>query len=219
MGRPPIGKRAMTSTERVHRHRAKLRASKPAPEASASLEDAARWQAEIAAQQARIRELETELKHERERREAAETKAAKAAPRDNKDEQIAALRNELAAAKARIEEMRRERVAFRFGSESKRQEAKFKTEKPPLPPDEERDRRIKALTTQNRNLRAEMRHMGEWHRSEMSKVGGMSFATQGALAKVLHPDTRKQATEAQIDEACRLFTAWKADKDKARRRR
>jgi hypothetical protein len=57
-----------------------------------------------------------------------------------------------------------------------------------------------------------MRHMGEWHRSEMSKVGGMSFATQGALAKVLHPDTRKQATEAQIDEACRLFTAWKAEK-------
>jgi hypothetical protein len=50
---------------------------------------------------------------------------------------MAVMRNELAAAKARIEEMRRERVAFRFGSESKRQDAKPKTEKPPLPPDEE----------------------------------------------------------------------------------
>jgi chromosome segregation ATPase len=29
MGRPPIGKRAMTGLERLHRHRAKLRASKP----------------------------------------------------------------------------------------------------------------------------------------------------------------------------------------------
>jgi len=32
-----------------------------------------------------------------------------------------------------------------------------------------------------------------------------------------HADTRKHATEAELDEACRPFTAWKADKDKARR--
>jgi hypothetical protein len=45
----------------------------------------------------------------------------------------------------------------------------------------------------------------------------MSFATMSAIAKVVHPDTRRQATEADLDRACKLFTAWKADKDKARR--
>jgi len=37
-----------------------------------------------------------------------------------------------------------------------------------------------------------------------------------AIAKVLHPDARPD--EAQRAAACKLFTAWKADKDKARRR-
>jgi hypothetical protein len=32
MGRPPIGKRAMTNLERLHKHRAKLRANKPQPQ-------------------------------------------------------------------------------------------------------------------------------------------------------------------------------------------
>jgi hypothetical protein len=39
-----------------------------------------------------------------------------------------------------------------------------------------------------------------------------------ALDKVLHLDTRKQATEADKDHACKLFTAWKADKDRAQRK-
>jgi hypothetical protein len=51
MGRPPIGKRAMSATERQRRWRAKLRASKPGirPAASAAL---------VARLQARVRELE-----------------------------------------------------------------------------------------------------------------------------------------------------------------
>jgi hypothetical protein len=51
MGRKPIGKRAMTSTERSRRHRGK-RAGKPATKSSAALE-------------ARIVELEAELARER----------------------------------------------------------------------------------------------------------------------------------------------------------
>jgi hypothetical protein len=38
----------------------------------------------------------------------------------------------------------------------------------------------------------------------------MDFATASAIAKVLHPDTRKQATDADLDEACRLFGAWRS---------
>jgi hypothetical protein len=42
------------------------------------------------------------------------------------------------------------------------------------------------------------------------------FETQGAIAKGLHPD--RQPSEAERASALKLFTAWKADKDKARRR-
>jgi hypothetical protein len=49
------------------------------------------------------------------------------------------------------------------------------------------------------------------------KADGMSFQTMSKIARVLHPDTRDDATERDKDEACKLFTAWKADKDKARR--
>jgi hypothetical protein len=87
-GRPPLGDRAMSSTERSRRRRDRLRAkpaTKYATKPSGTDADA------IAPLKARIRELETELRHERELREAAEPKAVKAAPRDNKDEQIAEL--------------------------------------------------------------------------------------------------------------------------------
>jgi len=50
----------------------------------------------------------------------------------------------------------------------------------------------------------------------LATAGGMSFETQGAIAKGLHPD--RQPSEAERASALKLFTAWKADKDKARRR-
>jgi hypothetical protein len=43
----------------------------------------------------------------------------------------------------------------------------------------------------------------------------VNFVTQSAIAKCLHPDHKP--SEEQRVEACKLFTAWKADKDKARR--
>jgi hypothetical protein len=41
--------------------------------------------------------------------------------------------------------------------------------------------------------------------------------SRNVLDKILHPDTRKQATEAEIDEACKGWNAWKNSNDKARR--
>src|SRR5262245_25411952 len=57
MGRPPIGKIAMTSTERVHRFRAKHRKGKPETKQNET-------EAEL---HARIRELKAKLEHEHER--------------------------------------------------------------------------------------------------------------------------------------------------------
>ena len=47
MGRPPIGKRAMTATERQRRWRAKSRANKPAPKPAASVRTVERLQARV----------------------------------------------------------------------------------------------------------------------------------------------------------------------------
>ena len=52
MGRPPIGKRAMTATERQRRWRAKSRANKPAPKPAASVR--------TVSLQARVRQLEAD---------------------------------------------------------------------------------------------------------------------------------------------------------------
>jgi len=51
MGRPPIGKRAMTATERQRRWRTRSRANKPAPKPAASVRT-------VEQLQARVRELE-----------------------------------------------------------------------------------------------------------------------------------------------------------------
>jgi hypothetical protein len=67
MGRPPIGKTAMTATERVHRFRAKQRETKhetKRPETKSETKPSAREKA----LEARIRELEAELARERQKR-------------------------------------------------------------------------------------------------------------------------------------------------------
>ena len=143
--------------------------------------------------------------------------AAKPAPASTAplEARIRELEAELAAAKARIDELRAERLAFRFGSK-RRGEAKPKAEKPPLPPDEERERTIKALRTEVRNLKAERRHLTEHFNSKIADKGGMNFPTMTAIAKCLHPD--HAPSEAEREAAFKLFSQWKADDGKAQRR-
>jgi len=148
MGRPPIGKVAMTAAERVQRYRLKHGLIKPPSEA-----------------QVRIAELTQKLKEA--------------------NAQIAQLKGAL---------------------------TKPKTKKPPLPPDEARERKIKALTTQVQNLRTVIQAI----------VGRASMprATLNAIAKALHPDRKlsEAEREAEREMALKLFTSWKADKDMVARR-
>jgi hypothetical protein len=59
-------------------------------------------------------------------------------------------------------------------------------------------------------------HDTRQHAEEVQgKTGGMSFRTMSAIAKCLHPE--HTPSEAERDEAIKLFTAWKSDKDKAAR--
>jgi hypothetical protein len=214
-----------TNAERQRRYIARLKAqaaqagvsNAPAgPDHAALVQELAQAKAriveleqELAAAKARIAELERELTSERERR-AAE---AKAAPRDNKDDRIAELE----------EEIRGLRLHIRFGP--KRRPAEPKAAKPPLPPDEERDRIIKGLKTRVRNLTAELHHTREWMAA--AKSSGMSFNTRNTILKPMHPDSRKHLTgaehlpgtelEAALDAGVRAFTAWADGLKPARR--
>lgn len=133
-----------------------------------------------------------------------------------------ALKAELAAAKARIAELEAELKAeiqanwlSRRRFTPQQRAAKPKAEKPPLPPDEERERIIKGLRTRVRNLTAELHHVREWNSSRKDNKGSMNFNTMSAIAKALHPD--REPSAAERDEALKAFTAWKADNSKARR--
>jgi hypothetical protein len=127
------------------------------------------------------------------------------------------LESECAALKAELAEERHAKLAQAqaFRAESQRRAAKPKAEKAPLPPDEQREREIKALRTRIRNLLAEHRHMQALWLSR----GLMPERTRRLLAKCLHPDTRDNASKAHKDEASALFFAWTdASKTKAGRR-
>jgi hypothetical protein len=136
-----------------------------------------------------------------------------------KDREIAALKAQIAELEAAqkggqgeyILAIERENSTLR-GQLERQQRQSPKADKPPLPPDEARDRRIKALETRVRNLRAELHASQEWNRG---KDGSMNFKTMAAISKVLHPD--REPSEAERVEACKLFTAWKATRDAARR--
>jgi len=110
--------------------------------------------------------------------------------------------------KARIAELEAELRAEReaslgqaqaFCDEMKRRGAKPKTGMP-VPPDEERERRIKALTTRVRNLRGEL--------AAAYAQGAMSRATYVLIAKCLHPDQRDNASAAERNEAAARFIGW-----------
>jgi predicted nucleic acid-binding Zn-ribbon protein len=121
MGRPPVGKTAMTAAERMRRYRLKHAAAKPAakPGADTAAATIAALRKELAAAKAGVSNAAASPDH------AAlvqELKAAKARIEDLLDE-IAALKAELHDTIA---------ASSRFASKP----AKPKVEKPPLPPDE-----------------------------------------------------------------------------------
>jgi cell division septum initiation protein DivIVA len=198
MGRPPIGKVAMTGAERTRLYRLKHSpvtkpVTKPAGGFSREelVQELTMLVGENAAQRAEIEQLRKAAATAK----AATAKAAKAEPGPTWDELL-------------MEQRENSRLQKRVHDLEKALGAKPKAEKAPLPPDEVRERRIKALTTQVRNLK-QLVSMHEQHYAEaVAKVGGLPRSTKIAVDKVLHPDTRGHATEADKDEASQLWNAW-----------
>jgi hypothetical protein len=193
MGRRPIGTTAMSDAERQRRRRARLEAEKPAAPPS----DVDTLRQELAAARDRIKILE--------------------------------IANEIMQEQSgRIGELEAELAALRSTTESAATIAGLQAEIAKLTKDRavdhevwlrQAERQHAGLKTRNRNLRIKLKDMEDWERHRPEVAGTMPFATMSAITKVLHPDQRANATDADRDTALKAFTAWKADNSKARRAR
>jgi hypothetical protein len=158
---------------------------------------------------------------ERQRRYIARLKAATVTNGDGSGEdEIAVLRTALAQAtvtnaalEARITELETTNVRLAMDN-VKLRDAQAK---PRLPPDEQRERTIKALRTEVRNLKTENSALLQMYDYDLALVGAMSTAARHAISRCLHPDQEPAAAERTA--AMRLFNAWLADQKSAAQRR
>ena len=75
---------------------------------------------------------------------------------------------------------------------------------------------VARLKEKNKELQLKLRHMWDWHNNEITKAGGLTFKASSLIAKALHPDATP-SEEVRL-EAFKAFSAWKGDRDAARRR-
>jgi hypothetical protein len=218
MGRPPIGKRAMSGAERVRRYRLNRAADKPVPRADdgAALQQA---RARVATLEAEVSALKAQLAREQQAMTATVTELRRELNVTKTHLSIteAVLRDKERASATKAAQPDDDLKAALLGLRpAPKPPPKPKVVKPPLPPDEVRDREIKGLKTRVRNLNFELHSMRQWDREQQSKKGTMDFATVSAISKCLHPE--HTSTEEEQAKAIRLFNAWKGDNRKAGRR-
>jgi len=75
---------------------------------------------------------------------------------------------------------------------------------------------IACLKEKNKELQSQLRQMWDWYNNEITSVGSLTFKASSLIAKALHPDATP-SEEVRL-EAFKAFSAWKSDKDAARRR-
>ena len=75
---------------------------------------------------------------------------------------------------------------------------------------------IACLKAKNKELQSQLRQMWDWYNNEITSVGGLTFKASSLIAKALHPDATP-SEEVRL-EAFKAFSAWKGDRDAARRR-
>jgi hypothetical protein len=72
------------------------------------------------------------------------------------------------------------------------------------------------LKEKNKELQLKLRQLWDWHNNEITKAGGLTFRASSLIAKALHPDATP-SEEVRL-EAFKAFSAWKGDRDAAKRR-
>jgi hypothetical protein len=119
-------------------------------------------------------------------------------------DQVRALREEIDALKKRL-----------VRADASAKATQTKAAKAALDPDSDAARQIKGLLTQTQTLRRKLKSLTGILEA---KGYAMPSETRKALEWVLHPDQRRNATEAQWDKACKLWNAWKDTMDRAHRK-
>ena len=77
-------------------------------------------------------------------------------------------------------------------------------------------REVVRLKEKNKELQLKLRQLWDWHNNEITKAGGLTFRASSLIAKALHPDATP-SEEVRL-EAFKAFSAWKGDRDAAKRR-
>ena len=75
---------------------------------------------------------------------------------------------------------------------------------------------VARLKERNKELQFKLRHMWDGYNNEITKAGGLTFKASSLIAKALHPDA-PPSEEIRL-EAFKAFSAWKSDRDAAKRR-
>ena len=68
-----------------------------------------------------------------------------------------------------------------------------------------------------KELQFKLRQMWDWYNDEITRAGGLTFKASSLIAKALHPDA-PPSEEIRLD-AFKAFSAWKSDRDAAKRRK
>ena len=75
---------------------------------------------------------------------------------------------------------------------------------------------VARLKEKNKELQSQLRQTWDWYNNEIAKAGGLTFNASSLIAKALHPDATP-SEEVRL-EAFKAFSAWKGDRDAAKRR-
>jgi hypothetical protein len=78
------------------------------------------------------------------------------------------------------------------------------------------DCEVAYLKKQNKELQSQLHQTCNWYNNEITRAGGLTFKASSLIAKALHPDAVPNE-EVRL-QAFKAFSAWKSDRDAARRR-
>ena len=182
MGRPPIGKVAMTSTERVHRFRAKHRTGKP--ETKHETKQSA---AEIAALKQRIAELE--------RRGEGQLTPGRRESRENPFTEVGGLRAEIGKLKSDIAKLKMALQEEPDVAKLRKKVVEQQVEMASL------RRVMKKIAKERDQYKARVKPKYREARHLLTRK------SHNVIINALHADRLKQCDPAELKEAHRLVTA------------
>jgi chromosome segregation ATPase len=80
----------------------------------------------------------------------------------------------------------------------------------------EADYEVACLEKQTKELQSQLHQTRNWYNNQITRADGLTFKASSLIAKALHPDATPDE-EVRL-QAFKAFSAWKSDRNAARRR-